>query len=157
MSHPETYYDAKAVLLATARSASVYLPGRATDEILAALGWPAPAPARDLNGRIVKVYSSDLRLVLPNGFHEALGRRFNSKYVGYIVGTSKQDVGDRTSSRHYTKSQRAMGITQVDPTDLMYPLAVAAPADHAVIVIENGVDNEPIVFPLADLTVRATK
>lgn len=158
MSHPETYYDAKRALLDTAAKKREHLAPAAVEAILAALGWPQPEPVRDERGRVVKVYSTDLRHALPKAFIEAHrdGRRtYNTKHVGYIVGTSKQDVGDRTTSTHWVKSQRVSGVFQIDPTDLAYPLAAAAPADHAVIIItgDGAPPSAPILFPLADLEI----
>lgn len=157
MSHPEIYYDAKRALESAAKEHRAYLSGGATDAILAALGWPRPDPIRNDQGRIVKVYKTELRHALPRTFleeHRDGRRSYNVHYTGYIVGTTKQDVGDRTTSKHWAKTQRSAGVSPVDVTDLVYPIAVANP-DHAVIVItgDGAPPSEPILFPLADLTI----
>lgn len=157
MSHPETYYDAKRALRAAAKDTREYLADRTADAFLAALGWSTPDPIRNDQGRIVKVYKTELRHALPRAFLEEHldGRRtYNIKYTGYLVGATKQDVGDRTSSKHWSKTQRSAGVSPVDVTDLAYPIAVVHP-EHAVIVItgDGAPDSEPILFPLADLQV----
>lgn len=132
MSHPETYYEAKAAFLAAAEDAGEYLRPNAVEALLESLGWTAPGPARDA-GKLVKVFHvEDLLYVLPSSFREEHPfTKSASCYSGVMVGASKTDVADRSLPK-FVRSGRARLIGVVAPTDLRYPLAVAYP--HKIVV-----------------------
>lgn len=150
MSHPETYYEAKAALLAAAATASEHLSPRSVDSFLAALGWAAPAPARE-NGRLVKVYAAyDLRTVLPDEFRKThIVPGYNLRFEGVFIAASKRDAGEKSLPSWVTGRDLTAGISEVDPTDLRYPLAIEN-RDQVVITVSasGSPDSAPILFPL---------
>lgn len=132
MSHPETYYEAKAAFLAAAEECGEYLRPNAVEVLLESLGWSAPGPAREA-GKLVKVFHvDDLRYVLPASFRQEHPlTKHAATYSGVMVGASKADVADRALPK-FVRSGRTRGISVVEPTDLRYPLAVAYP--HKIVV-----------------------
>jgi hypothetical protein len=149
VSHPESYYEAKAIVLATLDHA----PRDAQmDALLAGLGWPTPPRARDTSGRIVKVFhNDDLRPVLSEKFRkDHPAREFNSRYSGVVVAANKADAADKTQPPYAAGRYRTTGISELQPTDLRYPLAIENP-DKVVIQIEiaGRPDGERILHPLS--------
>jgi len=154
MSHPETYYEAKAAVMATLRDVPY---DDQLNALLVALGWEIPQRARDSHGHLIKVFRApDVRDVLPPAFREAHPlREFSSLYSGVLVATSKADAADHTAPAGAYGSQRIAGIGELSPTDLRYPLAVAYP-DKMVVTIEvNGRPrNERLLINLGSLVRR---
>lgn len=141
MSRPETYYEAKAAFLAAADECREHLPANAVEALLAAVGWSAPAPARDSAGKLIKVFRvDDLLYVLPPSFRQEHPLDQGGRYTGVMVGTSKADVADRAVPT-WARSGRMSGISAVAPTDLRYPLAVAYP--HKIVVQRETVSGSP--------------
>lgn len=156
MTHPETYYDAKRAVQAATKRHGDHLPERNLNQVLAALGWPVPEQARDEKGRIVKVFTVyDLRSVLPDAFqkeHALPG--FNLRFSGTLVAASKKNAAEKTApvwaqGRHNATE----GIGLADPADPAYGLAVDNVDQVVIVVSASGApDSEPILFPVADLS-----